>query len=275
MKILFITEHPVFGKYNYEVFSPIWDNPRYEIVGVIINPRQKKPLKEMIKTSFRKKRGGYMMIMAFGLFWRKVKNCFQKNRDAAALYNIRLELGEKKGLPITHFEKLYTPEALCFIQSLNADLAILFGYHKIVRKTLIDLFPRGILSFHYGDMRKYRGQPPGYWELYFGEKFAGITVQCIGAGVDCGIPICEKQVPVFLSDTLKTLNDRQLRVSEDMMVIAVERIYQADSKFKTLDNYGKVYSFPGFFQHIYFLLKMLPRNIRALFSKTSAKITVY
>lgn len=39
-----------------------------------------------------------------------------------------------------------------------------------------------MLSYHHGDMRRYRGQPPGFWELYNGEREIGVTVQRLAAG---------------------------------------------------------------------------------------------
>ena len=51
-------------------------------------------------------------------------------------------------------------------------------------------------------MRKYRGMPPGLWELYHGEREMGITVQKLAAGLDCGVPIEEKHIPIYPNDTL-------------------------------------------------------------------------
>jgi methionyl-tRNA formyltransferase len=74
---------------------------------------------------------------------------------------------------------------------LRPDLLLLIGGFGIIKAPLLDLAPQGVLSYHHGDMREYRGQPPAFWELYNGEKPNRVTVQRLSPGIDCGQPIVE------------------------------------------------------------------------------------
>ena len=47
----------------------------------------------------------------------------------------------------------------------RADVGVLFGFGFVVGPVL-DAFEHGVLSFHHGDLREYRGQPMGFWEQF-------------------------------------------------------------------------------------------------------------
>ena len=53
------------------------------------------------------------------------------------------------------------------------DVLLRIGGFGIVKEPLLSLCRAGVLSYHHGDMRRYRGQPPAFWELYHGERSIG------------------------------------------------------------------------------------------------------
>ena len=77
-------------------------------------------------------------------------------------------------------------------------------------------------------MRKYRGMPPGLWELYHGEKEIGITVQKIAAGLDCGLPIEEKHIPIRPDDTLGALQARLRIEGQGLLYAALKKVADPD-----------------------------------------------
>ena len=103
----------------------------------------------------------------------------------------------------------------------------MIGGFGILKPPLLDLAPQGTLSYHHGDMRRYRGQPPAFWELYNGERSIGVTVQRLSPGIDCGQPIAERLFPIREDDTLRSLSNRIFAGSADMMIEAVRRLQEA------------------------------------------------
>ena len=136
----------------------------------------------------------------------------------------------------------------------------MLGGFGIVKEPLLSLVPKGILSYHHGDMRKYRGQPVGFWELYHGEKEMGVTVQRLSAGLDRGTPLEEMTIPIKKGDTVSTLSNRALDSSTGMMHDALQQIQQPDYKPATIDHYGPIYTIPNLRQYLTLQIKLLFRK---------------
>lgn len=58
----------------------------------------------------------------------------------------------------------------------DCDVAVRFGFGILVGDAL-SAPGNGVLSYHHGDLTKYRGQPAGFWEFIRGEPRAGVTLQ--------------------------------------------------------------------------------------------------
>ena len=138
---------------------------------------------------------------------------------------------------------------------------VMLGGFGIVKEPLLSLAPNGILSYHHGDMRKYRGQPVGFWELYHNEKEMGVTVQRLAAGIDKGTPIVEKTVPIEKNDNVKKLSERAILSSIDMMHEALTQIQRSDFRPATIDHFGPIYTIPNLRQYILLQLKLIFRKL--------------
>lgn len=90
------------------------------------------------------------------------------------------------------------------IASAGAEmgLSVLFGY--LLRRPLIDLFPRGCVNLHPAYLPYNRGAYPNVWSIVEGTP-AGVTLHVIDEGIDTGDILCQKPVPVSASDTGQSL----------------------------------------------------------------------
>ena len=57
---------------------------------------------------------------------------------------------------------------------------------EIISEDLIKTTKYGILSFHHGDYRKFRGSPAGFWEVFYREIKTGFMIQKIDKTLDFG-----------------------------------------------------------------------------------------
>ena len=109
-------------------------------------------------------------------------------------------------------------------------------------------------------MRKYRGQPVGFWELYHNEKAMGVTVQRLSTGIDKGVPIVEMTIPIKKGDCVSTLRNRALDSSTGMMHEALQSIQRPDFKPEKIEQYGPVFTIPNLRQYITLQIKLLFRK---------------
>lgn len=120
---------------------------------------------------------------------------------------------------------------------LHSNVGILSG--EILNATRY-----GVLSFHHGNIREYRGGPPGFWEFLHRRDEAGTTLQRLTETLDAGEIIIEKQVDISDATSWGMVCESLNSASTDMLVTAVERI--TDSSFQptqlTDDEIGAVYA---------------------------------
>lgn len=72
------------------------------------------------------------------------------------------------------------------IRSYNLDFILRFGF-GIVRGEILKAAKFGIWSFHHGDIKKYRGGVPGFWEIFNNDPLSGAVLQRLTEKLDGGI----------------------------------------------------------------------------------------
>lgn len=170
------------------------------------------------------------------------------------------EFCSRVGIDCIETRRPYCDEEMERLRTLGVDTLVMVGGFGIVKEPLLSLAPGGILSYHHGDMRKYRGQPVGFWELYHGETEMGITVQRLGADIDKGIPIVEKRIPITRNDTVRSLREKTLEQSTEMMHDALRRVMEPGGVPVVIDCYGPLYTLPNLRQYLLLQLKLVSRK---------------
>jgi folate-dependent phosphoribosylglycinamide formyltransferase PurN len=239
------------SKFVLNTLKPVFEDKNMQVALVIIDSRPKLTLKQKIKKNFKRGRGGYMLVMA-------VQSYFNKKQPAIDTKGF---CNEQK---IDYFETSnhYASETIDKIQSYNLDVLVLTGGFGIIKSPLLNITPWGVLSYHHGNMRKYRGMPPAFWELYNNENEMGVTVQLLSAGLDCGVPVEEITIPIMLKDTLKSLETRAMQTSEVMLWKALNKLASGTFKPEMIEEFGRVYTLPDLTQWIFFQIKLLWRQLK-------------
>lgn len=235
--------------FQQKVLQPIIDDPAIETVGALIDCRPRPSLKQRFLKNLRRGRGGYMIVMLF-------KSQMAKKKPSAD----SREYLSSHGIPYIETQSPYSEEITKKVKDWQPETMIMLGGFGIVKEPLLSLAPNGILSFHHGDMRKYRGQPVGFWELYHNEKEMGVTVQRLSAGIDKGTPIVEISIPIRKGDTVSILSKRALDSSTTMMHKALQLIQKTDFKPVDINHYGPVFTIPNLKQYLTLQIKLLFRK---------------
>ena len=151
----------------------------------IIDNRKTLTVKEKILKNIKRGRGGYILVMIF----QKLFKVRQKEIDSESYLKMH-------NIKVYKTANIHDVNSLGYIRGYDLDLLILLNGFGILRKQVLNITRLGVLSYHHGDMRKYRGMPPCFWELYNNEKEIGITVQRINEKLDAGFPIVEKSIKI-------------------------------------------------------------------------------
>ncbi len=235
--------------FQQRVLQTIMDDPTIEIVGALVDCRPRPSLKKRFIKNLKRGRGGYMIVMLFQSLMAKKK----PSTDARTFFS-------SHGIACIETQTPYSEEVACKLNGLLPEALVMLGGFGIIKEPLLSLASQGILSYHHGNMRKYRGQPVGFWELYHGEKEMGVTVQRLAAGLDRGIPIVEMTIPIEKGDSVATLRSRALESSTGMMHKALHLVQQPDFKPALIDHYGPVFTIPNLRQYLTLQIKLLFRK---------------
>jgi len=115
------------------------------------------------------------------------------HNDANSRNNRPLEVGtiaKNHNIPLLLPEK--PSEIKEELKKINADMAILIAYGKIIPQSIIDLFPKGIINIHPSLLPKYRGPTPIESAILNGDHTTGITIMQLTSGMDNG-PVYTQQ----------------------------------------------------------------------------------
>lgn len=143
----------------------------------------------------------------------------------------------------------------------EADVAVRFAFGFLVGPALSS-FEHGVLSFHHGDLREYRGQPMALWEFVNGEDAVGITVQQITEQLDGGAIAALKRVDVTDQRTWEAIKARLFAESEDMLTSAIRNIESGE--VREPDTLGTLKSHPTGRPVATFTVKNLAGHVRDL-----------
>lgn len=114
--------------------------------------------------------------------------------------------------PILNNEEEYN-----FLNSLNADLAIVVAYGQIIPKKFLSLIKTGFINIHASLLPKWRGAAPIQRSIMNLDQETGISIMRIAEKLDTG-PVCNNY-KIQLNENLNALE-----ISEKLSNLAAEKI---------------------------------------------------
>ncbi len=133
------------------------------------------------------------------------------------------QLAQRRGFDVIRAGNLNGPAAIEALKGVQADLGIVLGT-RILKRALFSLPRLGCLNLHKGKVPEYRGMPPGFWELYDGQKSAGITVHFVDDGLDTGDIVGESEVAIQPTETPESLKSKLDQEGIVVLAGAVEQL---------------------------------------------------
>jgi folate-dependent phosphoribosylglycinamide formyltransferase PurN len=124
--------------------------------------------------------------------------------------------------------------------SRESDVVIQYGM-GILTGDILQAPSYGVVSYHHGDIREYRGGPPGFWEFLHGKEQVGITVQRLTEELDGGDILLTKHVDIEQAESWPAVRQRMVDASPPLLIRALQRL--ADNAFSPdpPDKLGPIY----------------------------------
>ncbi len=179
---------PILAK---ELIKEFKSDNFYEIKCIILQKKDKNYLK---KTYIILKKNGLLFFLSkitfkfieivetFFLKFYEVKSNFT-NENIKVSSIKKITVSPKKSP--SGYKYTYRNEDIEKIKSCNLDLLIRAG-SGILNGEILTICRFGILSFHHGDNRVYRGGPPGFWEVFNRNASTGFIIQKLSKVLDGG-----------------------------------------------------------------------------------------
>ncbi|SYZ74699.1 Formyl transferase domain protein [Candidatus Zixiibacteriota bacterium] len=98
----------------------------------------------------------------------------------------------------------------------SKDFLISYGYRHILKKDLLNRFPKRIINLHISYLPWNRGADPNLWS-FVDNTPKGVTIHYIDAGLDTGEILYQEEIECGPDDTLRTSYKR--------LTVAIEALF--------------------------------------------------
>lgn len=117
-------------------------------------------------------------------------------------------LAVAKGLRVEQPVKVRGTDFAAVLKSLNADVAVVTAYGKILPQDVLDAPRRGCVNVHASLLPRFRGAAPIQWAIAAGDAKTGVCLMQMDAGMDTGAVIDRAELPILPDDTSASLHDK-------------------------------------------------------------------
>lgn len=260
IKIGFLVNNDNIDNYNYQLLKWLLKNNDKFIVSSFIsikNSKKKIILKKIPKKIFFK----FIILFEYLvlLLLKKHNNHFKK-------FDLKKIIKKKISIEINNFnKKIFNEKDIAKIKNEKYDV-IIRACTDILSGDILKLSTFGIISFHHGDNKKFRGSPAGFWEVFFRSPSTGFVIQKIDKNIDAG-NIIERGF--FATKSFFLLNQAELYNKSLFYFKNVLLKIHKNRKLKFFDKskLGKVYEAPKIFNQLIYFAK----TIKVLFKKKFSK----
>lgn len=95
-----------------------------------------------------------------------------------------------------------------FLEKLNAELVLVFGFSWILPKQLLECVPFGFFNIHFSLLPAYKGPTPLFWQIKNGEKQTGISIHRMIDKPDAGLVVLQVPIAILEGEFMGFLHNR-------------------------------------------------------------------
>lgn len=121
------------------------------------------------------------------------------------------------GLSVEQPTKVRTPELAASLRALEADVAVVIAYGRILPRAVLDAPRRGCVNVHASLLPRWRGAGPIQWSIVSGDRETGVCLMQMDEGMDTGPVIARRATPIEPDETSADLGERLARMGADLL----------------------------------------------------------
>lgn len=183
LRCVVLCEGMVFPAWQAECLRQALASGHMEVVGLVerVAPPETRTEGKWAKRWRERKLAG----------WRVFERIFVKPFSKAIipedLTELLSEVPRHADTPrkVGRFGEALSEDTLDFVRALDPDVIVRFAY-GILKGEVLEAARYGLWSFHHGDPSRFRGQPPGFWEMMHASPVAGAILQVLSEELDAG-----------------------------------------------------------------------------------------
>lgn len=131
-------------------------------------------------------------------------------------------------LPVFQPSRISARDSVQQLRSLAPDIGVLAAYGQILRQSVLDVPPLGILNVHASLLPRWRGAAPIPAAILAGDAETGATIMKIVLALDAGPTLGAVRVPITSTDTAATLTPKVAEAGADLMMQLLPRYAAGD-----------------------------------------------
>ena len=124
----------------------------------------------------------------------------------------------------TKLEEEVEQDIVRLLQEANVELVVLAGFMRVVKRPLLEGFPRAIINIHPSLLPDFPGLEAWKQALAAGVPVTGCTVHYVEAGVDTGEIIDQRRVPILPGDTPESLHARIQAAEHELLPTVIQNL---------------------------------------------------
>ncbi|HEY0880042.1 MAG TPA: methionyl-tRNA formyltransferase, partial [Archangium sp.] len=150
------------------------------------------------------------------------------------------ELAVARGMTVLQPQKIRGTDFAQQLKSLNADVAVVTAYGKILPQDVLDAPRRGCVNVHASLLPRFRGAAPIQWAIAAGDEKTGVCLMQMDAGMDTGGVIDRAELPIGPDDTSASLHDTLSALGGEVLKRSLKRYVDGELGVTPQPNEGVV-----------------------------------
>ena len=121
------------------------------------------------------------------------------------------------GLDVWQPTKVRTAEFAEKLRALDADVAVVVAYGRILPNAVLDAPRTGCVNVHASLLPSWRGAAPIQWSIVYGDEETGVTLMQMDEGMDTGPILATASTPIARDDDAATLSARLSEMGAELL----------------------------------------------------------
>lgn len=131
------------------------------------------------------------------------------------------QLAKQNNTPVYQPEKIRTEIAL--IKELKPELIVVAAYGQIIPQSILEIPTYGCINVHGSLLPKYRGAACLQAPILNGDKYSGVTIMKMDAGLDTGPILARKKIKLAKDETASSLHDKLAALGAGLLIKTLGR----------------------------------------------------